>query len=160
MCLCIFFTSFGVHVGWCIRQWLGAQATFNAAHAVHLAGSLVVCEVLVVDVWRVEIVVLGPVVRSVAMILAKSSSILALGTRLISWYCGLGRYSWLSLPKNGVPARISWSSSSNMLFWSLASCSADRATVEFAAGCKNRSSIACESRCWRVKSTVGTAELS
>ena len=138
---------------------MGAQVVFRAAQAVHLAGSFVVA-ILYVDVILVAVAVLAPVVRSVAMILARSSNIFALGTLLMSWYCGFGRYSWLSLPKNGVPARISCSSSSTMLSCSLDSCSVDNGTAEFAAGWRNRSSTACESMCCRVKSTVGTAEFS
>ena len=74
-----------------MRQWDGEHDTFSAAQAVHLAGSFWVMRPRVVDVCIVEIVVLFPVVRSVAMILARSSKILALGTLLISWYCGFGR---------------------------------------------------------------------
>ena len=79
--LCKLFTSLGVQVGWWSRQWLGAHVVFSAAQAVHLAGSF---GVDAMEVCLVTIVALAPVVRSVAMILARSSSILALGTFLIS----------------------------------------------------------------------------
>ena len=60
----------------------------RAAQAVHLDGCFVVD---VVVVWRAATVDIVPAVRSAAMRRARSSSIFALGTFLMSWYWGLGR---------------------------------------------------------------------